>query len=1000
MNLSGIAFDSPWWLALLAIVPAVWWLSFRSLAGLGPWRRVAAILLRSAMLVLLILAIAELQWLQSSKRLTVIYLLDQSTSIPASQRQAMRRYVTAEVAQHRHDADRAGVIVFGREPAVEVPPFNDSLTLGAHLESPLEPGHTNLAAAVKLAQATFPEDSARRIVIVSDGNENIGHVVDEARSAVGTGVGIDVVPIDYAWRAEVAVEKVAMPSNIRRGQPFDLRVVLNNLTEPTSEDDGRVRGKLVVSRTAEGHTDVLSEQAIELTPGKHVLNLRQELDEASFFTYEARFVPDDPGDDTLAENNRATAFTHVRGSGQVLLIENPEARGQHELLVERLRRENLEVSVRASDQAFTSLGELQPFDTVVLADVPREQFSDVQVSALAHNTQDLGAGLIMLGGVNSFGAGGWNNTEVEKALPVDMQIKGAKVIPHGALMLVMDTSGSMGGDNIEMSKSAATAAVKVLNERDMIGIIGFDSSAYWVSKVARVGNGERVLPLIRRMAAGGGTDMEPAMALAFRAMVDVETSVKHVIMLTDGQTSGSGFERMARQMRDRNITTSCVAIGDGANRGLMQSIANAGGGKYYYVVDPKAIPRIFMHEARRVARPLIYENERGFAPRITYPHEMLGGITSPLPPLTGYVMTSIKQNPLVEVSILSPVPDIVENSTILASWTYGLGRSVAFSSDVGQRWAAAWAEWSGYDKLFSQMVRWSMRPADDPGNLVVATDVSDGKVNVVVTATDKDDELVNFLDLGGTIVGPSLGREHIELRQTVPGRYVGSFDATDAGSYFLTVGSPGKAPLRSGVNVPYSAEYRDRRANDALLERIASLPATSGRAGVVIRGTSGKGDIDSLLKTDTFRHDLPPVEKTFDAWPQLLWIAAGLFVADVFTRRVHVTFDWMPTALVRVRDRMLGRQKVARPEYLERLRSRKSEVSQSLDERLSTSRYERPVHEPSAAPLELPGSKPPSGPSSPNSSAGLAPQSSSETESPTERLLKAKKRVWKDRGDG
>ncbi|HEX3869863.1 MAG TPA: VWA domain-containing protein, partial [Pirellulales bacterium] len=947
MNFSGIAFDSPWWLALLALIPALWWLGLRSLAGLGAWRRIAVILLRSGVLALLVLAAAELQWLQASKRLTVIYLLDQSKSIAEPQRQAMLRYVNAEVTRHRHDEDRAGVIVFGREPVVEIPPYDAEVALGLQTESLVNADHTNLAGAVKLALATFPEDSARRIVIVSDGNENIGDAVAEAQAAAGTGVGIDVVPIEFAWRAEVAVERVAIPSGVRRGQPFDLRVVLNNLTEPTPEDDGRTRGKLVVSRKVDGRVEVLSQQEIELTPGKHAFNLRQHIDEPSFYTYEARFVPDDPGDDTLAENNRASAFTHVRGSGQVLVLENPDARGLHELLIERLKRENLEVSVRPSDQAFSGLGELQPFDTVVLADVPRDHFSEAQITSLAQNTQDLGGGLVMLGGANSFGAGGWANTEIEKALPVDMQIKGAKVVPHGALMLVMDTSGSMGGDKIEMSKAAATAAVKVLNDRDLIGVVGFDSNAYWVAKLGEVGNGSKVLPRIARMAAGGGTNMEPAMGMAYRALLEAKSSVKHVIALTDGQTAGSGYERLARQMRERMITTTAVAIGEDANRALMQSIANAGGGKYYFVLNLSAIPRIFMHEARRVARPLIYENERGFAPRIKYPHEMLAGISTPLPPLTGYVMTTVKQNPLVEVSIVSPVPDVPENSTILASWTYGLGRSVALTTDAGQRWASAWAEWPGYDKLFSQIVRWSMRSADDTGNLIVATDAIDGKVNVVVTAIDKDDELLNFLDLSASVIGPELDRARFDLRQTAPGRYVGSFDADEAGSYFLTIGAPGKSPLRSGVNVPYSSEFRDRRTNEALLERLASLLPSNGLsakgpAGVMIRDPSTGGDLDALLATDTFRHDLPPVEKTRDVWPQLLWIAAGLFFADVFTRRVHVNFAWVPTSAAWVCDKFLRRQKAARPEYLERLRSLKTEVAQLLDDRRASARFEAP----------------------------------------------------------
>jgi Mg-chelatase subunit ChlD len=996
--LIDIAFDRPVWLLLLAVVPVVWWLSLRSLAGLGPVRRVVAIVLRSAVIVLLVLAAAELQWLQQSKRLTVIYLIDQSKSIPEAQRQEMLRYVNAEVAKHRRNDDRAGVIVFGRDAAVEVPPYDDAVQLSSQTGPSLNPDHTNLAGALKLAQASFPEDSSRRIVVISDGNENIGNAIEQAQLAVNAGTGIDVVPVAYPTRAEVAVEKVALPADVRKGQPFDLRVVVNNLTDAATGTGGVAHGKLVVSQKIDDRVVVLSEQTVELPPGKRVFTVRQQIDEPNFYSYEARFVPDEATDDAKSENNRAMAFTHVRGSGQVLLIEDQAGRGEHERLIQRLRQENLEVTVRTSDQAFAGLAELQPFDTVLLANVPREQFSDEQISALVHNTQDMGAGLVMLGGPNSFGAGGWTGTELEKALPVDLQIKSAKVVPRGALMIVMDTSGSMMGEKIQMSKAAAIAAVNVLNADDQIGVIAFDGAARWIAKLQSVANRNSVVHRISQISADGGTFMQPALEQGYRALLSADgAAVRHVIVLTDGQTSGTGYEKLAKEMLDRNITTTAVAVGDDSNQQLMRDIATMGGGKYYFVRNPQAIPRIFMQEARRISRPLIYENGNGFVPRVTYPHEMLNGIGDKLPPLTGYVMTTLKQSPLVEQAIASPVPDVAENSTILATWTFGLGRSVAFTSDVGLRWSREWNDWSNYDKFFSQMVRWSMRPAGNDGNYTVATDVKDGKVNVVITAFDAEDEAANFLDFGGAVLGPDMQRRSLELSQAAPGRYVGSFDADDSGNYFLTVGARGGAPLRIGVNVPYSPEFADRRPNELLLQRIADLPSSAGASGVVIHDPKGAGDLDALLATDTFRHDLPPSTRTSDVWPQLLWLAAAVFLADVFMRRVHIDFGDAWKFVLASSRKLLRRRAVAQPDpYLERLRSRKAEVAHNVERQqrtniefeMNTDAGELPaVTVVEAKPTSTAGTKP---------ETSLTPQADEDT-SHTSRLLKAKKKVWEKR---
>ncbi|KKK86955.1 hypothetical protein LCGC14_2758060, partial [marine sediment metagenome] len=285
------------------------------------------------------------------------------------------------------------------------------------IESILDPEHTNLAGAMRLAQASFPEDAAKRIVIVSDGNENLGDALKQAQAVSGSGLGIDVVPVRYSTRSEVVVERLTMPSDVRRGQRFDMKVVVSNTTaaDPGDENAGEITGTLVVSQLTGDEPIEISRAQVTLPPGKKVFTVPQEIDDSSFYTYEARFIPDRPEDDAMPQNNRATAFTHVRGKGRVLLIEDFEysenrPTGEHAALVRALERSGLDVEIRTSDQAFSSLEELQQFDTVLLANVPREHFTDRQMEMLVSNTQYMGAGLVMLGGPNSCGAGGWANT--------------------------------------------------------------------------------------------------------------------------------------------------------------------------------------------------------------------------------------------------------------------------------------------------------------------------------------------------------------------------------------------------------------------------------------------------------------------------------------------------------------------------------------------------------------------------------------------------------------
>ncbi|HTN74031.1 MAG TPA: VWA domain-containing protein, partial [Pirellulaceae bacterium] len=445
----NIGFDKPWYLLLLLLLPLLWLYSFHSLSGLGKIRRFLALTLRTLVFACVVIALAEVQWRQTSERLTVMYLLDQSQSIPTSQRQAMMQYVIREVAKHRDNdrRDRAGVIIFGRDATIEIPPFDADLQGIGNIESYLElrTDATNLASAMKLAEATFPEDSAKRVVIVTDGNENQGDARAVAQALADTGVGIDVVPVNMTARAEIAVEKVTLPTDIRKGQPIEARVVVNNYTEPTAENNGgKIAGKLKVMRQSGPTEELLSEQEVVLNPGKNVYSFEHKIDQPAMYTYKADFAPSDPRDDLMPQNNVATAFTHVRGKGHVLVIENSENKGEFDFLAESLRKMNLEVTIMPSDQLFTTLAELQAYDSVVLANTPRASgndnnvtsFSDEQIEMLVRNTEQLGSGLVMIGGTESYGAGGWTNTELEKAMPVDFQIKNSQVKAVGALVMM------------------------------------------------------------------------------------------------------------------------------------------------------------------------------------------------------------------------------------------------------------------------------------------------------------------------------------------------------------------------------------------------------------------------------------------------------------------------------------------------------------------------------------------------------------------------------------
>jgi len=1018
----SLAFDRPWFLALLALLPVLWILGSRSLAALGRWRRWLALALRSLVFALLVLALADAQYQRRSDGLTVVYLLDQSLSIPAQQRQDMLQYVRASIDQHRNDArgDRFAVIVFGRDAEVEIPPVNVNEALQRNVESLLDPEYTDLATAVQRAKAIFPYDAAKRVVLVTDGNQNVGNAYREARAAADAGVSIDVVPVYLDARGEISVEKVDVPAGVRRGQPFDIRVVLRN--DAPEDSAAAVKGRLIVVRRAGEREDPIAEEAVVVEPGKQVFTIQQTIDQPDFYTYEARFVADDPADDAMAQNNVASAFTHIRGKGQVLVIENVEKRGEYDFLVDRLRSQDIEVTLVGSDQLFNSLAELQRYDAVVLANVPRSagddvdnvaSFTDEQIEMLVRNTRELGCGLVMIGGPDTFGAGGWSNTKLEEAMPVDFDIKSAKVVPVGALALMMH-GGEMAQGNF-WQKRISMEAVKLLGGRDYCGLVQWNGTDQWIwgqsaGGLIRVGpNRGMMLARIDRLQIGDMPAFDGGMrmaAMGFARLTDA--AVKHMIIISDGDPSAPTTATInAFKTQGAKVTTIAVGSHGGLGTQLgstLQTIARQTGGKYYEVKNANALPKIYQREARRVARPLVYEPGTLMAPIVEQPDsEILRGVEAGVPPISGYVLTTLKQNPLVEVLLRSPQPDKPDNATLLATWTYGAGKAAALTTDAGRRWATQWTGWDGYDKLFSQLVRWAMRPTGDTGDYTVATDVRDGKTQVVITGIGDDDEFLNNQSMTAAAVTPDMKSVPIRIEQTAPGRYVGEFPSEMAGSYLVVVNpGPGAAPIRTGVNIGYSAEYSDNQTNVALLESLAKIPAGRGPQGEYAEEGLAKIAAAAEVKQNPFRRDLPPAITNQSIWPWLVVAASCLFWSDVFVRRVQVNFTWLFTALGRVRDVILRRQpKVAVPETMSRLRSRKQQIGDELESRKATARFE-PLEDPTAPPSPLgedrfsvPGAHQPA----PKPARPPLEEKPTDSESYTERLLKAKKQVWRDRDE-
>ena len=923
-----------------------------------------ALVLRSLVFTLLVFTLAQAQWPKTADKLTVIYLLDQSSSIPQAKREYMLEYVYHAVANHRRKQknDMAGVIVFGGNAKIEATPFDGEIPLIGRIET----GHdlvtdaTSLESALKLAKASFPEDSARRVVIVSDGNENLGDGLSMAQALAEDGIGIDVIPVELFANAEVSVEKVDLPSDIRKGQEFEARVVLNS-DAANSKDAKPVTGKLRITQSSTQREELIAEQTITLDPGKNVFPFAHKLDKTDAFTIEATFVPDDDSEDEIDQNNKASAFTYVRGKGRVLLIEDGNAPGEFDRLAELLQRNSIEVDVMPSTELFSSAAELLQYDSIILANVPRatgenidstESFSDAQVRMLVRNCEEMGCGIVMLGGDRSFGAGGWSNSELEKAMPVDFQIKNDKIDAVGALALMMHACEMADGNFWQTQISRK--AIDVLGPMDYCGVVEWSNmgAPRWLWKmpngVDRVYKKRKMMMgMVGRMQMGDMPDFNAPMRLALNGLKNTNASIKHMIIISDGDPTPPS-NKLIQDFVKNKIKISTVLIGNHSLTTPMQRIAKQTGGQYYPRTNPRALPKIFQREARRVAKPVIKESQTGMniiTDSMSGGHEILQGIdTSQLPRVFGYVMTTVKKSPLVEQLAVTDEPkDNTENTTLLATWRYGLGRTTVFSSDAGHKWTSQWLESEFYEKLFTQMIRHSMRPITENANFTIRSEVKDGKAKVVVTALDDNEQFLNFLNMNARGISPDLKGFDLNFSQVGPGRYTADVDVADSGNYLFSI-FPGEGyeRLTTGVNVPYSSEYSDRESNLAFLDSLVQFDVADGEKGKIIEGELSDRGKEELLSVNTFRPTLSTKVGIHDIWPFLVVLCGSVFFFDVFVRRVALNFDFITEYIQKLRSKSDESQFESN---ISRLQSRKAEVEKQIEMRRTKARFEPEIDE-------------------------------------------------------
>lgn len=815
-------------------------------------RRLIIAGLRSALAILVAIALANPRLLRHSDQVNVFFCLDVSESISRDQQLKAEAFMKKAGAQMKKE-DQAGLIVFGKQPSIETSLINDfdSVTI----RSDVNPNYTNIYEALQIAIGKFPQQGNNRIILFSDGNENIQRSVDMATLAGSMGVEIYPVPM-MTWfdKNESYIQSLETPPHVALQSPFEIRLVVVSSADSQSE--------VVLVRNER----LLARQSAELHAGINVLTFADTHVEPGLYLYRAVL---NSADDTFFQNNEGLSFTRGTQKSPVLYLTAEGRQTRH--LSEMLSAQGLVVDRKRIRDISGSIHDFSAYNAIILDNISGRSISFSAMEQLEKYVKDMGGGLIMIGGDKSFGAGYYKKTPVEKALPVYMDVPTDIQLSELYLVYIIDKSSSMlttygNKTKLEIAKIAAFSSIEMLNPTDSLGIVTFDTEFEWTVPMIRASERQTIADKLSRVMEGGGTDLYPALKEVSGVLGGITSARRHVIILSDGETEEADFETLARAMSASGISISTVSIGEGSHVALMQSIAEWGNGRSYYTDDPNDIPKIFTGETKIISRKMITETT--MQPSLRINHEMLQGIGGELPQIYGQIITYPKPG----ASVLMET----SRGPLLAAWQYGLGRSVAYTSDLSTRWGKDWVLWEHYGRFVSQMVKWAQRKATNKRfAAAIRRDGETGTFTVDIT-TDQN-RFVNHLDLNANVLFPSGLDQTVSLDQIAPGRYACEFPAKEIGAYFFSIFGNQEAypgfPQIFGFGIPYTEEFNSSSVNTNLLENLAS--ATNGR---MLSIDSIPPDL--FTATDEVKGSGTPL------WPYLMFVFLFLLIAEITARKL------------------------------------------------------------------------------------------------------------------
>ena len=874
---------TPLFLILLAAIPIIIYIQLRTSVNAAKWRKRTTFLLRTTALLCLILALANLQRTNREQRLAVVFLIDTSDSIAPTQQEYVIDQINDTLAKLK-PTDQYAIISCAKEPSIliEMGAADRQKTLTAdRMESPANTDGTDIITALKRSLELLPDNYHRRIVLFSDGINNVGSfsVKDYLPLFKSSDVEIMSIPLQTVNDA-IQVQELQLPNKVRKDQQFPIQAII--------ESDGSIP---TVTATLYHNGVPYPDIDLPLRGGKNVLMLpSHRLTDDRPHTFHLKLNVSDE----VVENNQAFGVVQIQDKPNVLYVEGDF--GHKDALKTVLEENGFVVNVLPPAELPAGLVSLQRYDVLILSNVSADMLSSQQMDIIEAYVRDLGHGLVAIGGDNAFGAGDWTDTALERTLPVKMTPRERQ--ESVALVFVIDTSGSMANyvgaqQKIRLAIEGIRAGIRNLEDGDQAAILGFDVNQRDISPLTS--EHDALIRAVGRLKPTGGTTaMGAAVESAGEILKTTDAKLKHIILLSDVKSAGDPARLIetVQETADARIGITVIGIGD-ADEKLLQRIEDDGIGRSVHVRDARELPKVLMDAVRETQNYIVQES---FEPNIVSENEtILEGITE-LPKLNGYVSTAEKIASKVLIKSHKDEP-------VLATWNYGLGKSVAWTSDVKPAWSEGWITWENFGKFWGQVVNWTLPTEDSNANFGLVVSSSQGNGNVVIE-TQQSSPATFVVQ----VAGPNGASQSVKMEQESLNRYTGNFQMTDSGSYIVTAKrSDNQSRQTETISHSYPAEYVDYDVNQALLMQLAV----------------DTGGIFEPTTTQIVEPAGVPIEQRVSLSSLLLIIAVALFVLEMILRR----FSIMRGYLSELRSQLSGRSETVIPDALSRLTQKKEDVS-------------------------------------------------------------------------